>query len=211
MIILLLAGWSSNAPQYAFAKLRRELFEIPGVMIFSPDYLEKSICLRKLRTKKSIEEYADEVEKYFLSIKEDFPEEPVIAMGHSLGSIVLRVLIKRGHTFDEVIFAGGPHDGLSKKLLVLYPLAYILGIKLFFELLPGSKFLEELGKPPEGIYIASSKDEVVPRNSAFPPGAKRGYIISSCGHNMFPREEKKVPQSVIPIVVTIVKGHMQQA
>lgn len=208
MIVLLIAGWSGNSPQYNFAVLRRELSKIPGVKVYSPDYLEKK---GKLNTKESIEDCANRVEKYFLSIKKDFPEEPIVAMGHSLGALIIRILIKRGHVFEDAIFAGGPHKGISKKFILLYPLAYVLGIKMFFELLPWSNFLEELGKPPEGIYIASSKDEVVPRNSAFPPGAKRGYVVSSCGHNMFPREEEKVPQSVIPIVVAIIKGHMQQA
>ncbi len=201
-------GWSGKKPKQRLALLKKRLEEIPCVDVVIVEYLGISGPFTKLRTKNSIEELASNAEK-------NLPYaggERVIAIGHSLGAIILRLLIKRGYKFDLCIFAGGPHKGFSPKFLRLYHLAALLGVKPFFELAPGSDFLKSLGEAPPGIYIGSQIDEKVPIESAIPKTTKRMiYYLYRCGHNMFPHKKKNESASAIPIVVEIVRKYVNNS
>ena len=206
VLVVFFPGWSGKKPKQRLALLKKRLEEIPCVDVVIVEYLGISGPFTKLRTKNSIEELASNAEK-------NLPYaggERVIAIGHSLGAIILRLLIKRGYKFDLCIFAGGPHKGFSPKFLRLYHLAALLGVKPFFELAPGSDFLKSLGEAPPGIYIGSQIDEKVPIESAIPKTTKRMiYYLYRCGHNMFPHKKKNESASAIPIVVEVVRKYVK--
>jgi len=184
---------------------------IPGVKVETIDYLDKKGKFIKLRTKKSALEYAEEAEANLDRIMNSYPEgTKIIGVGHSLGAIILRILVIRGYEFDELVFAAGPFKGYSKKMILLLPLALILRIKLFFELFPGSKFLKINNLPISGFYIGSIIDEKVPLESAIPKGTFYQYILDSCGHDMFPQKDEEVEKSAIPVVVRIVEKHVKK-
>jgi len=208
VLVVFFPGWSGKKPKQRLALLKKRLGEIPCVDVVIVEYLGISGPFTKLRTKNSIEELADDAEK-------NLPYaggERVIAIGHSLGAIILRLLIKRGYKFDLCIFAGGPHKGFSPKFLWLYHLAALLGVKPFFELAPDSDFLKLLGEAPPGIYIGSQIDEKVPIESAIPKTTKRMiYYLYRCGHNMFPHKKKNESASAIPIVVEIVRKYVNNS
>lgn len=209
VLIVLFPGWSGNSPKQNFSLLKKRLEEIPGVDVRIIDYLGIKGPFTKLRTKKSIRELVDEAEKSFLKISSK--EEKIIAVGHSLGAIILRVLIERGHEFEESIFAGGPHGGFKNKYLWQYPLAVLLGVKPFFELIPGSDFLKSLGQAPRGIYIGSKRDEKVSLESAIPEEANRKICLCCCGHNMFPYKKEEEARSAIPVVVEIIEKYVNKS
>jgi len=208
VLVVFFPGWSGKKPKQRLALLKKRLGEIPCVDVVIVEYLGISGPFTKLRTKNSIEELASNAEK-------NLPYaggERVIAIGHSLGAIILRLLIKRGYKFDLCIFAGGPHKGFSPKFLWLYHLAALLGVKPFFELAPDSDFLKSLGEAPPGIYIGSQIDEKVPIESAIPKTTKRMiYYLYRCGHNMFPHKKKNESASAIPIVVEIVRKYVNNS
>jgi len=208
VLVVFFPGWSGKKPKQRLALLKKRLEEIPCVDVVIVEYLGISGPFTKLRTKNSIEELASNAEK-------NLPYaggERVIAIGHSLGAIILRLLIKRGYKFDLCIFAGGPHKGFSPKFLWLYHLAALLGVKPFFELAPDSDFLKLLGEAPPGIYIGSQIDEKVPIESAIPKTTKRMiYYLYRCGHNMFPHKKKNESASAIPIVVEIVRKYVNNS
>ena len=208
VLVVFFPGWSGKKPKQRLALLKKRLEEIPCVDVVIVEYLGISGPFTKLRTKNSIEELASNAEK-------NLPYaggERVIAIGHSLGAIILRLLIKRGYKFDLCIFAGGPHKGFSSKFLWLYHLAALLGVKPFFELAPDSDFLKLLGEAPPGIYIGSQIDEKVPIESAIPKTTKRMiYYLYRCGHNMFPHKKKNESASAIPIVVEIVRKYVNNS
>ena len=208
VLVVFFPGWSGKNPQQRFALLRKRLEAIPGVSVVIIDYVDVRGPLTKLRTRSSIEELTSNAERRLPYTA----EERVIAIGHSLGCIIIRSLIKRGHKFDLCIFAGGPHKGFSPKFLRLYHLAALLGVKPFFELAPGSDFLKSLGEAPPGIYIGSQIDEKVPIESAIPKTTKRMiYYLYRCGHNMFPHKKKNESASAIPIVVEIVRKYVNNS
>ena len=208
VLVVFFPGWSGKKPKQRLALLKKRLGEIPCVDVVIVEYLGISGPFTKLRTKNSIEELASNAEK-------NLPYaggERVIAIGHSLGAIILRLFIKRGYKFDLCIFAGGPHKGFSPKFLWLYHLAALLGVKPFFELAPDSDFLKSLGEAPPGIYIGSQIDEKVPIESAIPKTTKRMiYYLYRCGHNMFPHKKKNESASAIPIVVEIVRKYVNNS
>lgn len=187
--------------------LRKRLEAIPGVSVVIIDYVDVRGPLTKLRTRSSIEELTSNAERRLPYTA----EEGVITIGHSLGCIIIRSLIKRGHKFDLCIFAGGPHKGFSPKFLRLGHLASLLGVKPFFELTPGSEFLKSLGESPPGIYIGSQIDKKVPIESAIPENAKRRIYLYHCGHNMFPYKKRDESASAIPIVVEIVRRYVNNS
>lgn len=209
VLIVLLPGWSGNSPKQNFSLLKKRLEEIPGVRVEIVDYLGIKGPFTKLRTRKSINELANEAEKNLFCI--NFDAEKVIAIGHSLGAIILRVLIERGHEFEESIFAGGPHGGFKNKYLWQYPLAVLLGVKPFFELIPESDFLKSLGEAPSGIYIGSKTDEKVSLESAIPEEANRKICLCCCGHNMFPYKKEEEARSAIPVVVEIIEKYVNKS
>ena len=206
VLVLLFPGWSGNSPKQNFALLRERLEEIPGVRVEIVDYLGISGPFTKLRTRSSIKELGRNAQD---NLPYDWEKE-VIAIGHSLGAIIIRLLIKRGHKFNECIFAGGPHNGFLQKHLWLYPLAMLLGVKPFFELIPGSDFLKSLGEAPPGIYIGSQIDERVSLESAIPDDARK-KISLCCGHNMFPYKKEEESRSAIPVVVEIVRKYVNNS
>ncbi|OQC17911.1 MAG: hypothetical protein BWX72_00334 [Firmicutes bacterium ADurb.Bin080] len=206
VLVIVFPGWSGKNPQQRFALLRKRLEAIPGVSVVIIDYVDVRGPLTKLRTRSSIEELTSNAERRLPYTA----EERVIAIGHSLGCIIIRSLIKRGHKFDLCIFAGGPHKGFSPKFLRLGHLASLLGVKPFFELTPGSEFLKSLGESPPGIYIGSQIDKKVPIESAIPKIAGRlVFYLYHCGHNMFPHKEKNESASAIPIVVEVVRKYVK--
>lgn len=177
---------------------------IPDLRVETIDYLDKEGRFTKLKTRKSVLEYADKAEDNLNRIIESYPKgTKMMAMGHSLGAIILRILVLRGYEFEELIFAGGPFKGISRKFMLLLPLAAILRIKLFFELCPGSKFLRISMLHISGYYIGSRIDEAVPLESAIPGEQK--IILDHCGHDMFPQQDEEFKNSAIPIVVDIVR------
>lgn len=207
VLVMIFPGWSGKKPKQRLALLKKRLEEIPCVDVVIVEYLGISGPFTKLRTKNSIEELASNAEK-------NIPyagRERIIAIGHSLGAIIIRLLIKRGYKFDLCIFAGGPHKGFSSKFLRLYHLAALLGVKPFFELAPESDFLKSLGKAPPGIYIGSQIDEKVPIGSAIPENVKRKIYLFYCGHNMFPHKKRDESASAIPIVVEIVRKYVNNS
>jgi hypothetical protein len=208
VLVMLFPGWSGKKPKQRLALLKKRLEEIPCVDVVIVEYLGVSGPFTKLRTKNSIEELASNAEK-------NLPYaggERVIAIGHSLGAIIIRLLIKRGYKFDLCVFAGGPHKGFSPKFLRLYHLAALLGVKPFFELAPDSDFLKSLGEAPPGVYIGSQIDRKVPIESAVPETTKRMiYYLYRCGHNMFPHKKKNESASAIPIVVEIVRKYVNNS
>jgi pimeloyl-ACP methyl ester carboxylesterase len=207
VLVQLFPGWSGNSPKQNFALLRERLEEIPGVNVVIVEYLGINGPFTKLRTRSSIKELAINAENNIPYLG----EEKVIAVGHSLGAIIIRLLIKRGHKFDECIFAGGPHRGFSAKLLFLYPLALLLRVRPFLEMMPGSDFLKSLGEAPPGIYIGSIKDEAVPLMSAIPEEANKKISLCCCGHNMFPYKKEEESRSAIPVVVEIVRKYVNNS
>jgi hypothetical protein len=207
VLVVFFPGWSGKKPKQRLALLKKRLEKIPCVDVVIVEYLNISGPFTKLRTRSSVEELASNAEK-------NIPyagRERVIAIGYSLGAIILRLLIKRDYKFDLCIFAGGPHKGFSPKFLWLYHLAALLGVKPFFELTPGSDFLKSLGEAPPGIYIGSQIDKKVPIESAIPENAKRRIYLYHCGHNMFPYKKRDESASAIPIVVEIVRRYVNNS
>jgi len=178
----------------------------PDLRVEIVDYLDKKGRFVKLKTRKSVLEYADRAEENLNRIIDSYPEgTKIMAMGHSLGAIILRILVLRGYNFKELIFAGGPFRGFSRKYTPLLPLAAILRIKLFFELCPGSNFLKISTLHISGYYIGSRIDEEVPLESAVPKRADKKFILDYCGHDMFPQQDEKFENSAIPIMVDIAR------
>jgi len=185
---------------------------IPDLRVEIVDYLDKEGRFVKLKTRKSVLEYADRAEENLNRIIDSYPEgTKTMAVGHSLGAIILRILVLRGHNFKELIFAGGPFHGFSRKYIFLLPLAAILRIKLFFELCPGSDFLKSLGQAPPGIYVGSKIDEKVSSESAIPEEANKRIYLCCCGHDMFPKEKEKVSNSAIPVVAEIIEKYVNKS
>jgi len=205
-LVLLFPGWSGNSPEQNFSLLKERLEEIPGVNVKIIDYLSISGPFTKFRTRSSIKELADNAEKNLPYLG----GEKVIVVGHSLGAIILRLLVKRGHKFEECVFAGGPNKGFKNKYWQ-YPLAALLGVKPFFELIPGSDFLKSLREVPPGIYVGSKIDEKVSSESAIPEEANRKIYLCCCGHDMFPKEKEKVSNSAIPVVVEIIEKYVNKS
>jgi hypothetical protein len=206
VLVIIFPGWSGKKPKQRLALLKKRLGEIPCVDVVIVEYLNVSGPFTTLRTRSSIEELANNAEK-------NIPyagRGRIIAIGHSLGAIILRLLIKRGYKFDLCIFAGGPHKGFSSKFLRLYHLAALLGVKPFFELAPDSDFLKSLGEAPPGIYIGSQIDKKVPIESAIPKIAGRlVFYLYHCGYNMFPHKEKNESASAIPIMAEIIGKYVK--
>ncbi|MDK2949095.1 MAG: Palmitoyl protein thioesterase [Patescibacteria group bacterium] len=209
VLIVLFPGWSGNSSKQNFSLLKERLEEIPGVEVETIDYIGIGGPFTKLRTRKSINELANEAEKSLLQLSSS--EEKIIAIGHSLGAIIIRLLVERGHKFDECVFAGGPHKGFKNKYLWQYPLATLLGIKPFFELIPGSDFLKSLREVPPGIYVGSKIDEKVSSESAIPEEANRKIYLCCCGHNMFPYKKEEEARSAIPVVVEIIEKYVNKS
>ncbi|KUK49824.1 MAG: hypothetical protein XD75_0172 [Parcubacteria bacterium 33_209] len=207
VLIVLFPGWSGNSPKQNFSLLKKRLEEIPGVNVKIIDYLGISGPFTKFRTRSSIKELADNAEKNLPYLG----GEKVIVVGHSLGAVILRILVERGHKFDECVFAGGPHKGFKDKYLWQYPLAALLGVKPFFELIPGSDFLKSLGQAPPGIYVGSKIDEKVSSESAIPEEANRKICLCCCGHNMFPYKKEEEARSAIPVVVEIIEKYVNKS
>ena len=206
LVVLLLPGWSGNSSRQNFSLLRKHLEMIPDLRVETIDYLDKEGKFTKLRTRKSVLEYADRAEWDLKRIINSYPEgTKMMAMGHSLGAIILRIFVLKGYEFEELIFAGGPFKGISRKFIPLLPLAAILRIKLFFELSPGSNFLKISTLPISGYYIGSRIDEVVPLESAIPKTAGKKFVLDYCGHNMFPQQDEEFENSAIPVVVDIAR------
>lgn len=203
-IVFLVAGWSENSAWQNFILLRR-LLEESGFVVVIPEYMDVDGSFTKLRTKKSIEEYAKVVEISLKEVRLQYPDIPIIGIGHSMGALILRILYNKGYVFNDLILAGGPHNGVSKKFLLFFPIAFICKVKVFFQMLPSSKFLASLGElPPVAIYIGGMQDSIVPVISAAPIGMKKKYRLF-CGNNMFPQEESLVEKSAIPLIMEIVR------
>ncbi|MFA7141908.1 MAG: alpha/beta hydrolase [Candidatus Paceibacterota bacterium] len=188
-VVFLIHGWSGN-PEKSLVHLQETLEMIPGIRVLRPIHGLKGPFSR-VRARKNISYHADVVEQTLKEIPED---APIIAVGHSMGALILRLLYNRGHRFEEMIFAGGPHKGVSPKVAKLEPLARILGVTPLLEMLPGSSFLEELGSPPPGIYIGGKKDKLVPLHSSIP--TNKGIVLD-CGHDMFPEGEQGFATKVV--------------
>lgn len=199
-VVLLFPGWSGNSTNQNFNLLISNLItnEFSYEIV---DYLHHDGSLKKVKTMdeclKNAESRLKEIRKSY-SGNVDF-----IALGHSLGAIVLRMLIERGNSFKEAIFAGGPHEGyLMRSYFWKLPIAFLLRVKIIFDLAPGSDFLKSLGPLPEGTYIGSINDKKVSLKSAIPGNAKGlRLILLDCSHDMFPCERKKVKSSAIPLVI----------
>ena len=206
LVVLLFPGWSGNSSRQNFSLLRKHLEMIPDLRVETIDYLDKEGRFTKLKTRKSVLEYADKAEDNLNRIIENYPEgTKIMAIGHSLGAVILRILALRGYAFEEIIFAGGPFHGFSRKFILLLPLAVILRIKLFFELCPGRDSSKISMLHISGYYIGSRDDEVVPLESAIPKGKEKIIILDHCGHNMFPQRDEEFENSAIPIVVDIAR------
>jgi len=205
--VVLFPGWSGNSPKQNFSLLKEDLEKIPGIKVEIIDYLGIGGPFTKMRTRDSIWKIIRRAEEKYQQIPQD---EPIIALGHSLGAIILRLLIERGHKFKLAIFAGGPHMGFLPRFKIMEPLALLFRVKLYFELKPGSDFLKILDPPPRGIYIASANDEKVSLESALPSKTVERFILQ-CGHDMFPKERDKVPESAIPIVTKIVEEFVKNS
>lgn len=201
-IYFLIPGWSGNSPRQNFSLLREHLEEIPGIKVEIAEYLEVSGKFTKFRSKKSVEEYADKVKKDLDRVKNENPGIPIVTVGYSLGGLILRQLYLWGYRFEEMILAATPNKGFSRKFLLLAPLAYICKVKVFFQIMPGSKFLESLGEcPKEAICLWGSDDLVVPCLSAIPTKMGQGILIPGCDHGLFPHKKEKIAHSAIPVLV----------
>lgn len=188
IVVLLIHGWSGR-PDKSLIHLQNLLDE-SEIRVLRPVHGLRGPFSR-IRARKSVSYHADVVEHTLMRVPEYIP---IIAVGHSMGALILRLLYNRGHRFEEMIFAGGPHRGVSSKVAHLAPLAKVLGVTPLLEMLPGSQFLEDLGPPPPGIYIGGKRDKLVPLHSAIP--TNKGIVLD-CGHDMFPDGEQGFATEVV--------------
>jgi hypothetical protein len=95
-------------------------------------------------------------------------------------------------------------------LLKVLASKHLCNVPVFYQLLEGSKFLEELNKkgiPKDAYYISGTEDKVVPLWSSDPHNIGE-YV--PCGHHLVPNEAVLGKNSAIPKVVMIVKERLAE-
>jgi len=212
VVFFAVAGWSGNTPGQNFGLLEKRIKERFGenVEMVAPDYLKIKGPFKKLRTHKSIWQYARIVQSSLDKVKKEYPETPIIIMGHSMGALIVRIMyFWRDSEFADIILVGGPHKGFHERILKLRAVAKAFHIKPFFEMCPESKLLEEIGGfPDDALYIGGEMDNVVPMMSAVPEEMSRKMALP-CDHNMIPYSEEKEADSAIPVILKILEKHVQ--
>ena len=118
----------------------------------------------------------------------------VFLVAHSMSGLAVRHAIEVfGLKTKGVIFLAVPHRGCRWKYL---PTAFIPCVR---QMLPGSKFLKELGEPKGDYwYFVSKKDEKVSHRSAMPVISGKILRGFDSGHNLF--GDKEVVKNILTIV-----------
>jgi pimeloyl-ACP methyl ester carboxylesterase len=193
-------GWKESSKSYEYQWLREVLERIPGVRVLIPTYFEDYEKGSRLRSKRTVQEYALSVRDYYLYMKSVYPDAKFLVIGHSLGGIIIRYLHNLGYFHEEnMVFIGTPHKGMSAWSfkrpfgLLLVPILRILAsdrfykVPVFTQLLKGSNFLKELNKnglPQKSIYIGGLRDRSVGSWSSVPSKALP-HVWIDCDHNDF--------------------------
>ena len=223
LLIVLIQGWSESGA-WKNSLLKKVLESIPGVVVVVPDYLEGKGRFAQFKTHRSVEAYAYAVDRVMEEAKRMYPGVQIMVVGHSLGGVIARWLERYMRTFPSrnMILVGTPNKGITRKTfggkagIVVLPLLKVLASKhlcnvpVFYQLLEGSKFLEELNKkgiPKDAYYISGEQDEVVPLWSSDPHNI--GEFVP-CGHHLVPNEGSLVETSAIPIIERIAKERLAE-
>lgn len=217
LVIILIQGWSESGA-WKNSLLKKVLESIPNVAVVVPDYLDGKGRFAQFKTHRPVEAYAYAVDRVMEEAKHKYPGVQIMIVGHSLGGVIARWLERyMGFPSRNMVLVGTPNKGITYKTfggnagIVVLPLLKILASKhlcnvpVFYQLLEGSKFFEDLNKkgiPKDAFYISGGQDEVVPLWSSDPHGI--GEIIP-CGHHLFPNEEELAESSAIPVVERIVR------
>ncbi len=189
------------------------------MLFFAPEYLDAKGFASKFRSHLTVEQYAEIVEQFLLWIEKHYPSVPIVAIGHSMGGLILKILYRKKHRFERIVFAATPHRGFillpfDEKGRIFKVLGKIFHVPCVIQMLPGSKFLEDLDKDglPPGDYISGLTDNIVPAWSSIPTAGLGGADITChsvrCGHRMFPHNPEEAESSAIPVVVKIVKERL---
>lgn len=216
LVLVAIEGWSENGAEWNYTLLRKVLENIPGVVLIVPSYLDAKGRLAKFKSHLTIEQYAAIVEGgAILEARIKYPGAHVMVMGHSLGGVIARHLCFRGVISPEnMILVGTPNLGISfgwfaDGILKILASKHLCNVPVFYQMLKGSDFLNKLnaaGIPEEAYYISGTKDKVVPLWSSDPLNIG---MYADCGHKLFPREEKLLEASAIPIVKDIVMQKLE--
>jgi len=216
LVLIAIEGWSENGAEWNYTMLKKVLESIPGVVVVVPSYLDAKGKLTKFRSHLTLEEYACVVEKAITEAKNEYPDATIMVLGHSLGGLIARFLCHTGlFPSRNMILAGTPNLGIDfgwfkNGTLKVLASKHACNVPVFYQLLKGSKFLNELnryGVPEDAYYIRGLRDNVVAPWSSDPRGTAIGV---SCDHKLFPREGKLVESSAIPIVEKIVEKRLAE-
>jgi len=221
LIVFAIQGWS-EAGAWKDTLFVRILEKISGVKVVVPDYLDGKGRFAKFKSHLTVEQYASIVRVAYERMKEEYPDVPVLIMGHSLGGLIARYLCNQGlFPPENMILVGTPNRGFSRAMfgkranIIVLPILkflakYICNVPLLFQLLPGSEFLERLrkadGYPFSAYYIYGKRDKVVPRKSADPYG--KGTEVD-CGHHLIPQKEgDNINNSALPVIIGIIEQRL---
>lgn len=222
LIVILIQGWSESGA-WKDALLRKILESIPGVAVVVPDYLDGKGKFAKFKSHRTVEEYSLTVRFAIWEAKKSYPGATIMVVGHSLGGIIARYLCAEGvFPSKDMILAGAPNKGITYRTLggsfgvVLLPILKLLANKhlcnvpVFYQLLEGSSFLNNLNKngiPKDAYYIVGETDITVPLWSSDPHNV--GTFVE-CDHHLFPNEARLAERSAIPIIEIIVKKRLEE-
>ena len=225
--VIFLQGWRESGARKK-ALLKEVLENISGVRVTVVDYLDAPAEWTYFRSHLTVEEYAARAEKVLQEIKKENPKAIIVVIGHSLGGIIARYLCQKWiFPPQNMILVGTPNKGISYKSfgghlgIIITPIywvlasRYVCNVPVFYQLLKGSSFLEELNEliPRSCHYISGSKDTRVDKSSSDPH--RIGQTVQ-CDHHLFKFDGKSIAslskhelselyETAVPVVVSIVK------
>lgn len=230
LVIILARGWTETG--MALRSLLAVLLgEIPGVKVFTVEYLDAKGEKARFHSHLTVEKYAEKVKEMYLYVQENYPGVRILLVGHSLGGVLIRYLCSMGlFSSRNMILIGTPNKGITYRSfgLVKFIIFWIASLKqfcdvpVFRQILKGSSFLEKMNAkriPSDSIYIVGDDDMTVSRESSDPYGMG---IVVKCNHHLIPfdgrdynslTEEELVvlKNSAIPEILRIVKKIVQEA